>query len=94
MQYSFTEKKRIRKSFAKRTNRSPSSFLLATQLESFSTFLQADTAAPTASRKACKRRSRPFSRSFRTMVLRDSNSCSYMLSPAGIRCHRNASNVA
>ncbi|AJY29761.1 DNA-directed RNA polymerase, beta subunit [Burkholderia thailandensis 34] len=42
MQYSFTEKKRIRKSFAKRSIVHQVPFLLATQLESFSTFLQAD----------------------------------------------------
>jgi len=47
MQYSFTEKKRIRKSFAKRTNVHPVPYLLATQLESFSAFLQQETAAPT-----------------------------------------------
>jgi DNA-directed RNA polymerase subunit beta len=50
MQYSFTEKKRIRKSFAKRPIVHQVPFLLATQLESFSTFLQADT--PLAQRKA------------------------------------------
>ncbi|CCD39087.1 DNA-directed RNA polymerase beta subunit [Candidatus Paraburkholderia kirkii UZHbot1] len=43
MQYSFTEKKRIRKSFAKRPIVHQVPFLLATQLESFQTFLQADT---------------------------------------------------
>ena len=43
MSYSFTEKKRIRKSFAKRANVLPVPFLLATQLESYATFLQADT---------------------------------------------------
>ena len=42
MQYSFTEKKRIRE-FREAPHRSP--FLLATQLESFSTFLQADVPA-------------------------------------------------
>src|ERR1700730_1604786 len=49
MQYSFTEKKRIRKSFAKRPIVHQVPFLLATQLESFSTFLQADT--PVTQRK-------------------------------------------
>jgi DNA-directed RNA polymerase subunit beta len=49
MQYSFTEKKRIRKSFAKRPIVHQVPFLLATQLESFSTFLQADVL--TAQRK-------------------------------------------
>ncbi|WP_250514130.1 DNA-directed RNA polymerase subunit beta [Caballeronia sp. INDeC2] len=45
MQYSFTEKKRIRKSFAKRPIVHQVPFLLATQLESFQTFLQADTSS-------------------------------------------------
>ncbi|WP_028215040.1 DNA-directed RNA polymerase subunit beta [Paraburkholderia mimosarum] len=45
MHYSFTEKKRIRKSFAKRPIVHQVPFLLATQLESFSTFLQAETAS-------------------------------------------------
>jgi DNA-directed RNA polymerase subunit beta len=44
MSYSFTEKKRIRKSFAKRDSVLPVPFLLATQLDSFAAFLQADTA--------------------------------------------------
>ena len=41
MSYSFTEKKRIRKSFAKRKGALPVPFLLSTQLESYSAFLQA-----------------------------------------------------
>jgi DNA-directed RNA polymerase subunit beta len=41
MSYSFTEKKRIRKSFAKRIGALPVPFLLSTQLESYSAFLQA-----------------------------------------------------
>ncbi|MPS28176.1 MAG: DNA-directed RNA polymerase subunit beta [Alcaligenaceae bacterium] len=44
MPYSFTEKKRIRKSFAKREDVQIVPFLLATQLESYRTFLQSDTA--------------------------------------------------
>ncbi|MGZ5222984.1 MAG: DNA-directed RNA polymerase subunit beta [Burkholderiales bacterium] len=40
MAYSFTEKKRIRKSFAKRNVVLPVPFLLATQLESYAAFLQ------------------------------------------------------
>ena len=47
MAYSFTEKKRIRKSFAKRDSVLPVPFLLATQLESFAAFLQEHTAAET-----------------------------------------------
>src|SRR4051812_35611276 len=44
-QYSFTEKKRIRKSFAKRASVLPVPFLLETQLASYRAFLQADTAS-------------------------------------------------
>ncbi|HEU0187906.1 MAG TPA: DNA-directed RNA polymerase subunit beta, partial [Gallionellaceae bacterium] len=44
MSYSFTEKKRIRKSFAKRIGALPVPFLLSTQLESYTAFLQADVA--------------------------------------------------
>ena len=49
MTYSYTEKKRIRKSFAKRDNVLDVPFLLATQLESFTSFLQA--AVPPEQRK-------------------------------------------
>ncbi|MBL8492303.1 MAG: DNA-directed RNA polymerase subunit beta [Rhodocyclaceae bacterium] len=42
MAYSYTEKKRIRKSFAKRANVLDVPFLLATQLESYTQFLQVD----------------------------------------------------
>jgi len=45
MTYSFTEKKRIRKSFAKRANVLDVPYLLATQLQSFKDFLQ-DEVAP------------------------------------------------
>ncbi len=41
MSYSFTEKKRIRKSFAKRASVLQVPYLLATQLESYAAFLQA-----------------------------------------------------
>jgi DNA-directed RNA polymerase subunit beta len=44
MSYSFTEKKRIRKSFAKRANVLPVPYLLATQLDSYAAFLQEFTA--------------------------------------------------
>ena len=44
MHYSFTEKKRIRKSFAKRANVHQVPFLLATQLDSYLSFLQQDQA--------------------------------------------------
>ena len=42
MSYSFTEKKRIRKSFAKRANVLQVPFLLATQIDSYRSFLQED----------------------------------------------------
>ena len=42
MTYSYTEKKRIRKSFAKRASVLDVPFLLATQLESYLAFLQTD----------------------------------------------------
>ena len=45
MSYSFTEKKRIRKSFAKRESVQQVPYLLAMQLESYSAFLQADVPA-------------------------------------------------
>ncbi|MER2512606.1 MAG: DNA-directed RNA polymerase subunit beta [Nitrosomonas ureae] len=44
MSYSFTEKKRIRKSFAKRASVLPIPFLLATQIESYAAFLQENIA--------------------------------------------------
>jgi DNA-directed RNA polymerase subunit beta len=43
MAYSYTEKKRIRKSFAKRAAVPDAPFLLATQIDSFAAFLQAET---------------------------------------------------
>ena len=49
MHYSFTEKKRIRKSFAKRANVHEVPYLLATQLDSYSAFLQ--QGVPTSERK-------------------------------------------
>ena len=42
MAYSYTEKKRIRKSFAKRASVLDVPFLLATQLDSYTQFLQVD----------------------------------------------------
>src|SRR5207342_3694312 len=49
MAYSFTEKKRIRKSFAKRASVLQVPYLLATQIDSYAAFLQAD--APPETRK-------------------------------------------
>ncbi|MBU6461049.1 MAG: DNA-directed RNA polymerase subunit beta [Proteobacteria bacterium] len=47
MTYSFTEKKRIRKSFAKRSSILDVPYLLATQLESYRSFLQEDVPVET-----------------------------------------------
>ena len=44
MAYSFTEKKRIRKDFGKRSSILEVPYLLAIQLDSYRKFLQADTA--------------------------------------------------
>ena len=64
MTYSFTEKKRIRKSFAKRAAVLDVPFLLATQINSYAEFLQAEVAADNAqARPACSRPSRRCSRS-------------------------------
>jgi len=46
MAYSYTEKKRIRKSFAKQENVLDVPFLLASQMESYTQFLQADIPPP------------------------------------------------
>ena len=45
MNYSFTERKRVRKSFAKRVNNHQVPYLIATQLESYAKFLQAEKPA-------------------------------------------------
>ncbi|WP_114654429.1 DNA-directed RNA polymerase subunit beta [Polynucleobacter necessarius] len=45
MNYSFTERKRVRKSFAKRVNNHQVPCLIATQLESYAKFLQAEKPA-------------------------------------------------
>ena len=74
MTYSFTEKKRIRKSFAKRASVLNVPFLLATQIESYAAFLQA-TCRPTRARtRACRRRSRRSSRSSAIRATRGSSS--------------------
>ena len=51
--YSSTEKKRIRKSFAKRAGVLNIPFLLATQLESYTAFLQAHISAEATLREPC-----------------------------------------
>ena len=51
MAYSFTEKKRIRKDFGKRTSILDVPFLLATQIDSYRSYLQRDV--PPDNRKDC-----------------------------------------
>ena len=81
-QYSFTEKKRIRKSFAKRASVLPVPFLLETQLASYRAFLQAVTAPRRRARtKGCRPRSRRSSRSPATRATRGWSSSSYSLLP-------------
>ena len=58
MTYTFAEKKRLRKSFAKRASVLPVPYLLATQLDSYAGFLQ-EFAAPEA-RRTERRRPRPW----------------------------------
>ena len=52
MTYSFTEKKRIRKSFAKRAAVLDVPFLLATQINSYAEFLQAEVARATSAARS------------------------------------------
>ncbi len=56
MAYSFTEKKRIRKSFGKRQDVLEVPYLLATQVDSYKRFLQAETSPIHAvwTRAACR----------------------------------------
>jgi DNA-directed RNA polymerase subunit beta len=87
MSYSFTEKKRIRKSFAKRVGALPVPFLLSTQLESYSAFLQAWVAPSNAKTKACKPLSIPFfqSRAIQNLHVLDFVSYSLGLPPFDVR---------
>jgi DNA-directed RNA polymerase subunit beta len=64
--YSYTEKKRIRKSFGKRESVLPVPYLLTMQKESYVAFLQKDVPRRSASPKGCKPPSCPRSRSCRT----------------------------
>jgi DNA-directed RNA polymerase beta subunit len=93
MAYSYTEKKRIRKSFAKRANVLDVPFLLATQIESYTRFLQADVPPASAAMKACKRPSRRSSRSLRIRGMPASTSSS-SCSASRPSTSRNASSAA
>ena len=68
MSYSFTEKKRIRKSFAKRPSVLEVPSLLETQLHSYHEFLQADVPAQSAVMKVCRVHLNPSSLSSATTV--------------------------
>ena len=52
--YSFTEKKRIRKSFAKRRVVLDVPYLLTTQIESYEQFLQADVGSTQRAGRRCR----------------------------------------
>ncbi len=75
MTYSFTEKKRIRKSFAKRAAVLDVPFLLATQIDSYAA-VPAGRECPrmAVARWACNRRSCRYSRSRATRATRASSS--------------------
>jgi DNA-directed RNA polymerase subunit beta len=64
--YTYTERKRIRKSFGKRESVLKVPYLLTMQRESYVAFLQKDVPPASASPKGCRRRSCPRSRSRRT----------------------------
>jgi DNA-directed RNA polymerase subunit beta len=64
--YSYTERKRIRKSFGKRESVLNVPYLLTMQRDSYVAFLQKDVPRPSASPRACRRPSCPRSRSSRT----------------------------
>lgn len=74
MAYSFTEKKRIRKSFAKRRAVLQVPYLLATQIASYARFLQAEVAPRHARPTAFRRPSARSFRSFRTTTWPGSSS--------------------
>ena len=64
--YTYTEKKRIRKSFGKRESVLNVPYLLTMQKDSYVAFLQKDVPAQKRKPEGCKRRSSPRSRSSRT----------------------------
>ena len=74
MPYSFTEKKRIRKNFGSQPSILEVPYLLAIQLDSYRSFLQADIAEDQrAAAPACMRHSRACSRSPATRAMRCSS---------------------
>ena len=76
MAYTFTEKKRIRKDFGKRSSILDVPYLLATQLDSYRHFLQEGGRRRTDGRKrVCMPRSDPSSRSRATPETPRWNTC-------------------
>ena len=66
--YSYTEKKRIRKSFGKRESVLNVPYLLTMQKDSYVAFLQKDVHPQKRKPEGCRRHSSPRSRSSRTTV--------------------------
>ena len=73
MTYSLTERKRIRKSFAKRAIVQKVPFLIATQLESYTGSSRRTSRRRAAGTKGCRRRS---PRSSRSSAIRETRSWS------------------
>jgi DNA-directed RNA polymerase subunit beta len=69
MAYSYTERKRIRKSFGSRDSVLEVPYLLQMQKDAYTAFLQADASPRNAPSKGCRPLSRRRSRSSRTTVL-------------------------
>jgi DNA-directed RNA polymerase subunit beta len=69
MAYSYTERKRIRKSFGSRDSVLEVPYLLQMQKDAYTAFLQADAAPKNAPSRACRPRLTPRSPSSRTTVL-------------------------
>ena len=69
MGYNFTEKKRIRKSFAKKTSLLDVPYLLKTQLASYKAFLQKDNPSGARKTKDCRQHLSQFFQFQVTMVL-------------------------
>jgi DNA-directed RNA polymerase subunit beta len=69
MAYSYTERKRIRKSFGSRDSVLEVPYLLQMQKDAYTAFLQADVSPKKRTIEGCRRHLTPHSRSSRTTVL-------------------------
>ena len=87
-QYSFTEKKRIRKSFAKRASVLPVPFLLETQLNSYRAFLQELTADGSAQERRPAGRVHLDLPDFQPLGQRQAGIRRLFAAAAGLRRHR------